>query len=617
MKLEKILDRLNTIEKISFSKILDSIISEKPKNYREIDRILINYSDRELKKLDSHIVAKVFSFIEEEYYDCLDSAINNSVSQLDILIDILLRDGNCMMSREWFGKLYEKEVRLLKSKLKGICTIADVEDLSELDSHERDFMIYRSCVETAYTNDLSNNLNSKITSDEKAILNQLAHRLELSHEEIKILNYSILPLKVLPLDDLIDLLKTTGIILYSKKNHQIFVPDEFVRLLRRFRGKEIASKYLKRILNLLKDPQINLICKKHGIDRKQERRDKIKNIIKEGISFRNLLKYDVHKDKVNLTEKKKFLNTLVEKGLGITHLKGTTLDLKIDNLIQFFSEVEREEKVGISIEGYDQLLLDLERIIPMSNKLIRNEFEIQEEEVLNSGLLLDYNIKPRDLFELIRSEKIIKFCEKNKISTRGNEVLNILDSYKDSKNIELENYTSIAFRDLELLKENGIRLKEADLGLKFEELTRELFVNLGFNVDEQLRRDVNTSKDRIDILLRLSDFEVILVECKTSKDSGYNKFSSVTRRLKSYRKLLEGRNYRVTKTLLIAPDFSDDFIGDCEIDYELNMSLMRAESLLEISNAFKKSNKLNTFPPALFMKDVVIQEDRIIKSILK
>jgi len=63
MKLENILDKLNTIEKNSFSKILDSIISNRPKNYREVDKILNNYSDRELKKLDSHIVARKLHYV--------------------------------------------------------------------------------------------------------------------------------------------------------------------------------------------------------------------------------------------------------------------------------------------------------------------------------------------------------------------------------------------------------------------------------------------------------------------------------------------------------------------------------------------------------------------------
>ena len=52
MKLEKILDKLNTIEKTSFSKIIDGIISKRPKNIKEIDKILSTYSDVNLRRLD-------------------------------------------------------------------------------------------------------------------------------------------------------------------------------------------------------------------------------------------------------------------------------------------------------------------------------------------------------------------------------------------------------------------------------------------------------------------------------------------------------------------------------------------------------------------------------------
>jgi hypothetical protein len=46
----------------------------------------------------------------------------------------------------------------------------------------------------AYTNDEVNNRGKKVTSDEQSILNKLVDGLELSHEEVKLINYSVLPL---------------------------------------------------------------------------------------------------------------------------------------------------------------------------------------------------------------------------------------------------------------------------------------------------------------------------------------------------------------------------------------------------------------------------------------
>ncbi len=618
MKLEKLLDKLNTIEKTSFSKIIDRIISDRPKNVREVDKILSSYSDvNNLRSLDSHLFAKVFGLVEEEYFDFLNYQINNSVSQLDILIDILIRDGNCIMSREWLGSLYQKELKKIKSKIKSLQSEIAGKDLLEVSPRIRDFLIYKNCVETAYNNDISANHDSKITSDEKSILNTLASNFDLSQEEIKLLNYSVLPLKTLDLDKIIDLLKSTGIILYSKKHLKIFTPDEFIRLLRKYRGKEVADKYSRRILRLLKDSEVNSIAKRHGIDRKLEKRQKIKEIINQGVGIRNILKYDIYKDGTKLTQKKARLNELVEKGLMIDHLKGSTLDTKIDNLVDFFNTIERDEKVGISIEGYNTLLDDLGKSVKKVNKYLKEEFELQAEDVLSSNLLLDYNLKPRDILEILSESELKTFCEKNDISTRGNEVLNILQNYKDSKNLELENYVDIASRDLIKLKENGIKIKEANLGLKFEELTRQILSELGLNVNEELRKEISTSKDKIDIVVTIGEKEVFLIECKSVKDSGYNKFSSVSRQIKSYITLLEKKEYHVTKSLLVAPEFTDDFINDVELDYSLNLSLLSAGSLVEILNAFKGNNKLKEFPYMLLMKDVLIQEDRIIKAINK
>ena len=46
------------------------------------------------------------------------------------------------------------------------------------------------------------------------------------------------------------------------------------------------------------------------------------------------------------------------------------------------------------------------------------------------------------------------------------EILNILDNYKDAENLYLENYENIGFRNLNALKENGITIKESELGIK-------------------------------------------------------------------------------------------------------------------------------------------------------
>lgn len=616
MKLEKILDTLNSFEKNAFLKIIDSIIANSPKNAIEIEKILSDKS-KELKNIDNINVAKVFILVEDEFAEYVKKEFANTTSQLDILTDIIIKDGNCIMKQDWLARLYENELKVIDKKLKVFQKIFDSDNLGIKEQRIRDYKIYKACLHTAYTNDLEANQDAKITTDEQSILLTLSQHLELSQEEIKLINHIIVPFKKLEIDTVINTLKNIGIIFYSKKNSTVYVADEVVRILRKVRGKEVADKFFRRVLRYLREPQVNLICKKHNIDWRLPLEQKIKGIIKEGISFSGVLTNDIFKEGTKVSEKKKVIIDLCDKELKISpSLKGATVEEKISNLIRYFENVEQDEKVGISIDGYEKLLIEVGEILPKLNEQIKDEFELQDEFVLKSNYLLDYNIKPKDILEIISEKDLDTFCKSKNIKTRGDLITNILDTYQDAENLYFENFENIGFRNLNVLKENGIQVKESELGVKFENLTKSIFTKLGFNVDEKLRQLLNTKKDKIDIVINLSNKELILVECKTIKESGYNKFSSVSRQLKAYINLATSKDFKVIKSLLVAPDFSDDFVKDCGLDYELNLSLITASSLINILNGFRNS-KHKQFPYNLLMRDVLIQEERILKAIEK
>lgn len=614
MKLDKILDKLGSIEKNSFIKIIDNIISKKPKNYKEIDKILSS-SDKGLKSVDNQNISKIFALTSAEFLDHIKCEFQEITSQLDVLIDIIIRDGNSIMKQDWFSRLYEKEIKNLKTRIKGLNS--DFEnDKSDLSAtRKRDYKIYKACLHEAYYNDVENNRDAKITSDELSIILTLSRQLGLSQEEVKLINYSILPIKKIDIQEVIKGLKNIGVIFYSNKENTIYVADEMIKLLRKVREKDVADKFYRRTLKLLRAPIINQIAREHNIDRKLTYAQKVEEIIKEGVSFKSLLENDIYTQGSNLTEKKRTLNELCEKGLNISNLKGSTLEDKISSLIAHFENVERDEKVGISIDGFEKLLAELSQSLPKLNRQIKEQFELQEDFVLKADFLLDYNIKPRDILDLIVKSDLTVFIKNNGIKQRGDDILNILDHYKDVENLYLENYGNVAYRNLNLLKENGIAVKESELGLIFEELTKVIFKGLGFNVDEAFKETLNTRKDMIDILLNLGNNEIIIVECKTSKGRGFNKFSTVSRQLKSYQNLALKNDLRIVKILLVAPEFSDDFVMDCEMDTEMNLSLLEASTLSNISEAFKES-KYSEFPYVLF-RDIVINEERILKALSK
>ena len=192
MKLEKILEIVNSLEKNSFLKIIDYIKSSNPKNSKEIDKILSDVS-YDLKNADSINIARVFNLIENEFAETVKEEFVNTTSQLDILIDILIKDGNNILRQDWLAILYEKELKKIKIRTQNLKKLLGT-DKSEIDeARKRDYNIYKSCVETAFTNDTINNRDSKITNDELSILITRSQQLELSQEEIKLINYLIIP----------------------------------------------------------------------------------------------------------------------------------------------------------------------------------------------------------------------------------------------------------------------------------------------------------------------------------------------------------------------------------------------------------------------------------------
>ncbi len=181
-----------------------------------------------MKSVDNMNVSKIFSLISHEFTEHLLCEFQEVNSQLDILIDIIIRDGNCIMKQDWFSRLYETEIKNLKGKIKTLKT--DLEnDKSELsESRKRDYRIYKACLSTAYTNDISNNRDAKITSDELSIILTLSKQLGLSQEDVKLINYSILPIKKVDIQDVINNLKNIGVVFFSKKENTIYVADEMV-----------------------------------------------------------------------------------------------------------------------------------------------------------------------------------------------------------------------------------------------------------------------------------------------------------------------------------------------------------------------------------------------------
>jgi hypothetical protein len=614
MNLIKILSRVNQIEKISFLKILDKYCEESRVKNPKIDKILTE-SDNVLKKAEDSSIVHLFNLLREDYKKHLELKIIFSNLQLDVIVEIFVRDGNQMMSKEWFSKLYKKKLSSLNKQIKIISSEIKKENSDISHEKKRDYIIYNKCVTTAYKNDIELNRQEHISWSERTILHTLSNSLGLSREEEKSIRYSVVPPEKHDIDDIINELKEAGIIFFNRKTNTMFVPDEIIYLLRKILGIELPYKYLRRILKHLKDPELNLIARKYNIDRKLDRPDKIESIIDQGVNVTALLTEDTHNVKMTKVERAKRIQDLILKDLNIDLPKmGRSLDERVYILLDYLRNQEKEDTTSLSKDGLAKLLSLLVEFKPNLNEIVKAEFEIQNDDVMNADLLNDYNIGPRDLLYLIPKKDLLEFCKINKINSRGNQISHIINRFRNVQDLFLDNFVEIGCRDLNALKDRGLAVKESELGLLYEKVTKNIFIKLGFNVDEALKKKLNTARLKMDILINIGSKDVIIVECKTIKDKDYNKYTAISRQLKSYETLCKKNGYHVNQVVIVANDFTEDFISECEYDLDLSISLITSTDLIKINEGLKESN-YDELPVRLLLKDGVLSGDRIVKAL--
>ncbi|MCK5162766.1 MAG: hypothetical protein KAQ72_03565 [Desulfobacula sp.] len=614
MNLIKVLSKVNQIEKISFLKILDKYSEDNREKNPKIDKILSD-SDNVLKKAEDSNIVQLFNLLRDEYTEHLKHGIRFSNFQIELVVEIFIRDGNQIMSRDWFDRLYKKSLKNLNNQIKSIKTQIGKDKTDISSERKRDYIIFKNCVNTAYNNDIENNREQQLSWEEKTILHTLSKSLDLSREEQKAITYSIIPPDKFNVDDVINELKETGIVFFNRKSNTIFIPDEIIYLLRKILEIELPFKYLRRILKHLKDPEINLISKRHGIDRKFPRADKINAILHQGVNVTSLLKNEIFQDKTTKGDKAKRIQELITKDLDISVPKlGRSLEERIYILLDYFRNQEKEDSTSLSKDGLTKLVALLVEFKPDLKKIVKAEFELQEDEVMQADLLTDYGIGPRDLLYLLPKKELVEFSKQNKINSRGNNVLNIINSFRNIQDLYLDNYVEIGCRDINSLKDKGLVVKESELGSLYEKLTKDLFKKLGFSVDEKLRSTVNNARSKMDVLINLGGKDVIIAECKTFKDKDYNKFTAVSRQLKSYEALCKKNGYHVNQAIIVSNDFTEDFIGECEYEYDISISLLTSNDLLKIYQGLKESH-LEELPVRLITRGGALNGDRIVKAL--
>jgi len=612
MKLNQVLTHTNQVERSKFINCIDKLCQDS-----KDDKALSNQLDKidgQLKAASGNEITQLFGLVKGHFKKFIQEQIALGGPQVSLLINILSRDGNCIATVPWIESLYAKEYKEINELSSDISKQISESDSVDFDRIAR-LKLYRDCMHAAFSNDLKSNRAAKVSEDERTVLNTLSEGLKLSREEIYALEHSVDPIPELGIDAALEYLRENGIILVNRRRSEVMIADEIVAIIHELIGKELPDKYVLRILRSLSDAELSHILKAHGHKiRGVSRQDKIATIAHSGLSIRSILSTDLHAEDSTQNQRKDRIKQLIEDmSLNVQRI-GTRLHDRIDVLIDYLKTSAEEEFNTLSVSGYKELLERLSTTTPDVEERIRSDFEIENKEALDPEKLKALGITPFDILYLYNNEEIKTIRNDMALPKKGNPRLQIIDSFASANDRLVENYHLLACRDLQGLLAAGIDIKEADIGVKFEEATRSILEQLGMTVDEDLRKDINTAKDKADIIVSLENDDVIVGEAKSFKNGQFAKYSSTSRQVKSYVKRCESNGHRVAQVLIVAPAFSDDFVDAADMDTDINISLLEAEGLQKILNAYKQRRNPN-FSPKLLTKGGLLKADLISKSI--
>ena len=504
MKLNQVLSHTNQVERSKFVNCIDRLCQNHKDDQslaKQLEKI-----DGQLKAASGNEITQLFSLIKEHFKQHLKEQIAIGGPQVALLVNILSRDGNCIASIPWVESLYSKEYKEISDLSRSI--IRDIEENETSDFgrlHRID--IYRQCMKNAFDNDLKFNRDAKISDDERSILNVLAERLGLSREEVHAIEHTVDPIPELGIESALEYLREHGVILVNRRRSEIMIADEVVEMLHHIQGKDLHDKYVLRIFRSFSDAELSNILKNHGYKiRGVDRQEKIATIAHSGLSIRSILASDLHSDEATQNQRKERIKLLIDElGLGIQRI-GTRLQDRIDVLIESLKSSEDEEFNTLSVSGYKELLETLSLTAPNVEERIRTDFEIENKETLDPERLKALNITPIDILYLYSNEEIKTIRNDMGLPRRGNPRTQIIESFASANDRLIENYHHLACRDLQALQAAGIDIKEADIGVKFEEATRSISEQLGLNVDEDLRKDMILTEAGLEVSLPETHF---------------------------------------------------------------------------------------------------------------
>ena len=517
MKLSGVLSLVNQVEKSKFINAIDRICNDAVKHDKKIAAQL-DKLDGQIKDASSTDITQLFKIVLPHFEKSVREQLAMLGAQATLLTNILSRDGNCIARINWIESLYANEWTVIDTRANELKSEIETVQEGDIFTDGKRLGIYHACLQEAYCNDERSNRESKITDDERGILNVLAKKLDVTADDQAGVEHLIDKIPKNGVQEALNALREIGLVFVSRKRQTVYVPDEIVNLLHRLQSKELADKHFLRILRTFSDAELSNVLKNHrkkirGIERKQ----KILNIMKLGVPVSQVLQQDLFNEDTPLNDRKERLKALIQDlDLDLDKL-GTTLEERSSIILHTLNTCTEREFNALSATGFKELFSALQNHFPSLSDVLKHEFELESQEELDVEKLRALSITPYDILYMLTNDEVKAVVESMGIKKRGNLRLNILNSFADATDKLIDNYGALAKRDLATLKADNIEIAEADIGVKFEEVTKAIFEQLGLAVDEDLRRSINTSKDKADVLISLSEDDVIVSEAKTCK----------------------------------------------------------------------------------------------------
>ena len=614
MKLNQVMLTVTQREKSKFITMLDKLCLDAAKSNKTLAK-KIESIDGQIKNASGTEITQLYFAVKDFFRIDVKEQISMNSAQIGLLVNIISRDGNCVARISWIEALYLKEWSALQTLAKDIQS--EIKDVAggKLDDRARSLAIYYACMTEAYENDKRANRDSKVTDDERGLLNVLSYHLGLATDECAAIEHLVDEIPKSGVVEALNILRDMGVLFISKQRQEVFIPEEVVALLNEIQGKDLADKHILRLLRTFSDAELSNVLRTHSRKtRGVSRSDKIRTIIHSGLSAQDLLASDMHSPEDNQNQRKERLKQLITDLDIDTDKLGSTLDERIKLIVSSLASANEKEFDSLSTSGFKDLLKTLEGHFPTIIKIIKSQFELEDNEIVDTDRLRALGITPYDILYLLSNDEIRSVRDSMGLPKKGNARLAILECFANATDKLIENYDALARRDINALREVGAEVAEADIGIKFEEVTKAIFETLGLSIDEEARKEINTNKDKADIIITLSDDDIIIGEAKTCKSGDFAKYSSTSRQVKAYVNRAESIGKSVAQVLIIAPSFSDGFIESAEMDTEVNISLLEAKGLKLILDTFK-SKRNPKFSARLLTKGGVLKAELIAKTI--